>query len=67
MNVVAGNARANIDRAIVRTPKPICTAQLSLAISLNTCCYISYILHYPNVKVLKNLIWNNLLPIDICL
>jgi len=26
MNVVAGNARANIDRAIVRTPKPICTA-----------------------------------------
>ena len=26
MNVVAGNAKANIDRAIVRTPKPICTA-----------------------------------------
>ena len=26
MNVVAGNTRANIDREIVRAPKPICTA-----------------------------------------
>jgi hypothetical protein len=26
MNVVAGNTRANIDRAIVRAPNPICTA-----------------------------------------
>jgi hypothetical protein len=24
--VTAGNARANMDRAIVRAPKPICTA-----------------------------------------
>ena len=30
MKVIAGNAKANMDRAIVRAPRPICTALTQL-------------------------------------
>ena len=55
MNVVAGNAKANMDRAIVRTPKPICTA---LSQPGDFCgCILLYIRdstsRHKNIKILN--------------
>jgi hypothetical protein len=52
--VTPGNARANMDRAIVKTPKPICAALSQQVTSVNTYYYIleNSMARHKNIKKL---------------
>jgi hypothetical protein len=55
-----------MDRAIVRAPSPICIALTQPGdFSEDIVLYIIFCFDH-DIKVLKNLIWKNLLPIDLC-